>query len=282
MASTVPGAILQVKNAFGDLTDELGVGFQDIAVDALKVLTDALRGVSDWLKQLSPEAKELGAKIALVATGALGVVTALGGIGLAMPGLIALFSSFGTVMLGAVLPALPYILGIAMAIAGVILTVGLLRTAWDTNFAHFKDIITWHIEAWKSLVDGIKSVVGWILDANQKMADAIDNVLGKIKNSSFGVNAGMSTQEGRHYVAGQGWVADSPESGSTGIAGWGTGAGGTPEAGVVSQALGFLGDTSKAGLDTILGLIKGMSAGLFPTMDVLRRSQTPPRRDWGT
>jgi hypothetical protein len=254
MTGTVPGALAMVKNAFGDLTEELGMGFQDLATGALKSLHDALRGVGDWFHKLTPEAKETAAKIALVATGALGVATALGGIGLALPGVIALFSSLGTVMMGAVLPAIPWILLIGVGIAGAVFHLGLFKKAWDSDFGYIRSSVELFVKALASIFDWLLKVSNTITETILKVWNKIAEVAGKFGHS---IGAAIGVSEPFTMAGGTG--------GSVGS--WGTG---EAQQGVVASAGGFMADTFKTGLDMVLDPLKAAFADLFPAMEELK------------
>jgi hypothetical protein len=136
----------------------------------LPVVTPVINGVSRFILFLQRMAKSmpgvtrvvLGLSIALgtilVTAGA--VTAAVGMVGLMLPAIKAGFVAISAALAGVGSAVATYFLPVTAIIAGVILSVYLLKRAWETNFGGIQDVIT---GAWNkvSLVfQGIRELVG--------------------------------------------------------------------------------------------------------------------------
>jgi hypothetical protein len=136
----------------------------------LPVVTSVINGVSRFILFLQRMAKSmpgvtrvvLGLSMALgtilVVAGA--VTAAVGMVGLMLPAIKAGFVAISAALAGVGSAVATYILPVTAIIAGVILSVYLLKRAWETNFGGIQEIIT---GAWNkvSLVfQGIRELVG--------------------------------------------------------------------------------------------------------------------------
>jgi hypothetical protein len=201
LAGTFSGAMAQVKNQLGEVGEALGQTFEAILVPALQSAADAFRGLADWVKKLSPEMQGAIGYAALLATALLGVTAAVSGLALALPSMTAGFALMGKAataagikMAAAFWPVTAVILLIGIAIASVILAIGIMRKLWDANALGIRTHIEGVIGGFKTLGRGIKEAWGDAMSfmgrAFVKSAEVVGTVFEKMINGLIsGVNS---------------------------------------------------------------------------------------------
>lgn len=176
IGTTAAGAMTQFGNATGDAVEELGKIFEEPVGDFFRVMTTNVNKAIKAFQDLSPETKELIANLALVATGISGVITVAGGLTIA-------FSAAGAAMFTAFLPVLGVVALVVAAIGGMILQIGLVKQAWDSNLggmtAALLSFIDFQVNAWNAMVDAIKSAIGSIVGFFVEQGKAVASVLNK-------------------------------------------------------------------------------------------------------
>lgn len=131
-------ATKRIEGQFKDLAVEIGGKFLPIAEKVLAVISSLLGKFAS----LGPSAKTIAAILLGVGTAFAGIVLAATGLALVIPALVAGWALLGAVMTGAILTVLPIILLVSASIAGMILTVGTLKRAWDANFLGMRTTLT--------------------------------------------------------------------------------------------------------------------------------------------
>lgn len=155
MAQTATGAFTQLRTAFGNVLEELGVAVEVPLLTIFRALTEAVQWVADGFASLSPTWKEVVGIGVLVATAVAGVATAAGGLALVLPTLIAGFTAMWPVI--APLPLMFAVL--ALKLAAVVLAIALVRKAWVDDLGGIRTFVMKWVntigEWWTSLVNNM-------------------------------------------------------------------------------------------------------------------------------
>lgn len=150
---TASGAFKQLTNSLGDVAEDIG----KVLDKPLAEMFDRLRGV---VESMPGPLKVFAAGFLAVGAAVSGFVTQFGLLFAAVPNMIIAFKSIGmaaTTIIPAMLPLLGVFAAIAAAIAGVVITVGALKKAWDSNLFGMRDTLTtvgnWITKAWGDITD---------------------------------------------------------------------------------------------------------------------------------
>lgn len=174
MAQTPEGQIQQMKNAMGDLAEQIGA-----------TLAPVLADVANWIStNLMPKLESLiawfqsnpvAAKVIVAVAGIL----AVGGPLLIMIG--TLISSVGSIM--SILPMLAGPAGIVIAVIAAIIAIGvLLYQNWDTIKAKAGEIKDWIVEKWNALKEGVTNAVNALKQGVSNAWNAIKSTASSVWN----------------------------------------------------------------------------------------------------
>jgi len=184
MASTSSGALAQLKNAFGDVLEEIGLMIDKPVIQYFKNLKDKIYSVVEWFQKLNPQTKEFLGKAILLGSAMVGIVAGLSGIGFVLPSLITGFKTLALVTGKWLLP-------IVAAVAGVTTLAGLISKLTNKDFGFqqseqyqnasignkIKMILT------EGLTEGMSVLTGGLLDLNTT-AEVTKNNLDGLKNNT--------------------------------------------------------------------------------------------------
>ena len=151
MAETPEGKIQQMKNAFGDMAEQIGATLAPVLADLANWISTnlmpKLQSLIEWF-----QGNPVAAKIIVAVAGIL----AVGGPLLIFIG--SLISSVGAIM--NILPHLVGPAGIVIAVIAAIIAIGvLLYQNWDTIKAKAAEIKDWIVEKWTALKEGVVNAV---------------------------------------------------------------------------------------------------------------------------
>lgn len=300
-SSTAAGQFRHVSGRIGDITEKIGEMLDKPLAKVLNAVQLSLKAVDNVLGNLSPEFKETAGAIILVVTALLGVTSVIAGLVALAPVLIGAFSIIGSTILGTFLPVVAIMALVAAAVAGVILTVGALKKAWDTNLGGIKDAVTLHVNAikdgWEWLVSKLivawdfwadvakkvmRSVTSWFesqvnawIGMGRKLGEALGiETLANLRDIKLDLNLGDA--KSNLFAAGD-YIAERVAAAATATGeviqdAWSEGMG------VVKGALGPLFDDFKAyieGLGTKLGKIGAAGTGGTVAAGVTRPAAGP-------
>lgn len=172
LAQTAGGALEQFKNAFGNLAEEVGGMIAGPVGEGLKMLTTMINAVQTAFASLSPTMKYWIGVGLLVATSLAGLTAGAFALAAAWPTLVAAFALVKAAALAAGTALLPILINIALvaaALAAVVLVVGILKKAWDSDFLGMRttimSFVNWVRDAWKAMIEKItgawKATVAW-------------------------------------------------------------------------------------------------------------------------
>ncbi|MHA2248415.1 MAG: hypothetical protein ACXADY_25935, partial [Candidatus Hodarchaeales archaeon] len=217
MAQTASGALKQLKNAMGDVVEQIGFLF-DAPLSALfRAVTSVVSKLGDAFKGLSDTAKKWIGTSVLVVTAITGITAAVSGLTLVLPVLKASFLAVGKTIWASLAPVLPIFAAIAAAVAMNILLVGAMRKAWDSNLGGIQEKVTWwkneftksfeligdaakwligaFVKGWKFAVDAGVGAWNAILTAVEKVVDGtlrgIEKIANALADTAFGEMLGL-------------------------------------------------------------------------------------------
>lgn len=171
----------KVLNTFKGQMDILSSKFDEAKIAIGKGLIPVLRQVNavfqnllNMFNALSPAQKAQVGRLIAITAGVTGLVAILTGFIALLPALLGGISAIATVAV----PIVAAIAGIAAVVAAVIFTVGALKKAWEENLFGIRDLITRHVNAWRTAFDWLadKIAVAW-----EFWADVAKTVLEKVK-----------------------------------------------------------------------------------------------------
>lgn len=176
LANTASGAFKQMTNAAGDIAEQLGFIVEGPIVDGLKNLTGIFSNVVTWLKSLDDSTKKWIAKITIGTTVVAGLIAGLSGFAVLLPFIISGFAAMASAVAALAVP----VIVVSAALGIVILTIGLVKRAWDKNIGGMREtmnafaegvsgvwrrLVNFYKEGWDGLMDFIKSSVIPVLES---------------------------------------------------------------------------------------------------------------------
>lgn len=174
MAETPEGKIQQMKNAFGDMAEQIGATLAPVLADLANWISTnlmpKLQSLIEWF-----QGNPVAAKIIVAVAGIL----AVGGPLLILIG--TLISSIGTIM--GILPMLAGPAGIVIAVIAAIIAIGvLLYQNWDTIKAKAGEIKDWIVEKWTALKEGVVNAVNALKEGVSNAWNAIKATASSVWN----------------------------------------------------------------------------------------------------
>lgn len=174
MAETPEGKIQQMKNAFGDMAEQIGATLAPVLADLANWISTnlmpKLQSLIEWF-----QGNPVAAKIIVAVAGIL----AVGGPLLILIG--TLISSIGTIM--GILPMLAGPAGIVIAVIAAIIAIGvLLYQNWDTIKAKAAEIKDWIVEKWNALKEGVSNAVNALKEGVSNAWNAIKATASSVWN----------------------------------------------------------------------------------------------------
>ncbi|MGV8123502.1 MAG: phage tail tape measure protein [Candidatus Xenobiia bacterium LiM19] len=155
---TLATQVDRLKEAWDQLLKIIGDKLLPVLTPLVEKITEIASAVGEWMKhnpELTKQAVIWGAAGSAVALAAGTIMVALGGAGLAIPGIIAAFGTLSAVagsLSGVLLP-------VSLAIGGLALAAVILYTVWDKNFLGIRDIVTTAWNGVKQTIDTAKSII---------------------------------------------------------------------------------------------------------------------------
>ena len=174
MAETPEGKIQQMKNAFGDMAEQIGATLAPVLADLANWISTnlmpKLQSLIEWF-----QGNPVAAKIIVAVAGILAVGAPL----LILIG--TLISSIGTIM--GILPMLAGPAGIVIAVIAAIIAIGvLLYQNWDTIKAKAGEIKDWIVEKWTALKEGVVNAVNTLKEGVSNAWNAIKATASSVWN----------------------------------------------------------------------------------------------------
>ena len=174
MAETPEGKIQQMKNAFGDMAEQIGATLAPVLADLANWISTnlmpKLQSLIEWF-----QGNPVAAKIIVAVAGILAVGAPL----LILIG--TLISSIGTIM--GILPALAGPAGIVIGIIAAVIAIGvLLYKNWDTIKAKAGEIKDWIVEKWTALKEGVVNAVNTLKEGVSNAWNAIKATASSVWN----------------------------------------------------------------------------------------------------
>lgn len=174
MAQTPEGQIQQMKNAMGDLAEQIGATLAPVLADLANWISTnlmpKLESLIAWF-----QSNPVAAKVIVAVAGIL----AVGGPLLIMIG--TLISSVGSIM--SILPMLAGPAGIVIAVIAAIIAIGvLLYQNWDTIKAKAAEIKDWIVEKWNALKEGVSNAVNALKEGVSNAWNAIKSTASSVWN----------------------------------------------------------------------------------------------------
>lgn len=174
MAQTPEGQIQQMKNAMGDLAEQIGATLAPVLADLANWISTnlmpKLESLIAWF-----QSNPVAAKVIVAVAGIL----AVGGPLLIMIG--TLISSVGSIM--SILPMLAGPAGIVIAVIAAIIAIGvLLYQNWDTIKAKAGEIKDWIVEKWNALKEGVTNAVNALKQGVSNAWNAIKSTASSVWN----------------------------------------------------------------------------------------------------
>lgn len=174
MAQTPEGKIQQMKNAFGDMAEQIGATLAPVLADLANWISTnlmpKLQSLIEWF-----QGNPVAAKVIVAVAGIL----AVGGPLLIFIG--SLISSVGAIM--GILPALAGPAGIVIGIIAAVIAIGvLLYKNWDTIKAKAAEIKEWIVEKWTALKEGVVNAVNALKQGVSNAWNAIKSAASSVWN----------------------------------------------------------------------------------------------------
>lgn len=174
MAQTPEGKIQQMKNAFGDMAEQIGATLAPVLADLANWISTnlmpKLQSLIEWF-----QGNPVAAKVIVAVAGIL----AVGGPLLILIG--TLISSIGSIM--SILPLLAGPAGIVIGIIAAVIAIGvLLYKNWDTIKAKAAEIKEWIVEKWTALKEGVVNAVNALKQGVSNAWNAIKSAASSVWN----------------------------------------------------------------------------------------------------
>ena len=174
MAETPEGKIQQMKNAFGDMAEQIGATLAPVLADLANWISTnlmpKLQSLIEWF-----QGNPVAAKIIVAVAGIL----AVGGPLLIFIG--SLISSVGAIM--NILPALVGPAGIVIGVIAAIIAIGIaLYQNWDLIKAKALEIKDWIVEKWTALKEGVVNAVNALKEGVSNAWNAIKATASSVWN----------------------------------------------------------------------------------------------------
>lgn len=174
MAETPEGKIQQMKNAFGDMAEQIGATLAPVLADLANWISTnlmpKLQSLIEWF-----QGNPVAAKVIVAVAGIL----AVGGPLLIFIG--SLISSVGAIM--NILPALVGPAGIVIGVIAAIIAIGIaLYQNWDLIKAKALEIKDWIVEKWTALKEGVVNAVNALKEGVSNAWNAIKSTASSVWN----------------------------------------------------------------------------------------------------
>ena len=174
MAETPEGKIQQMKNAFGDMAEQIGATLAPVLADLANWISTnlmpKLQSLIEWF-----QGNPVAAKIIVAVAGIL----AVGGPLLILIG--TLISSIGSIM--SILPLLAGPAGIIIGVIAAIIAIGIaLYQNWDLIKAKALEIKDWIVEKWTALKEGVVNAVNALKEGVSNAWNAIKATASSVWN----------------------------------------------------------------------------------------------------
>lgn len=174
MAETPEGKIQQMKNAFGDMAEQIGATLAPVLADLANWISTnlmpKLQSLIEWF-----QGNPVAAKIIVAVAGIL----AVGGPLLILIG--TLISSIGSIM--SILPLLAGPAGIVIGVIAAIIAIGIaLYQNWDLIKAKALEIKDWIVEKWTALKEGVVNAVNALKEGVSNAWNAIKATASSVWN----------------------------------------------------------------------------------------------------
>ena len=174
MAETPEGKIQQMKNAFGDMAEQIGATLAPVLADLANWISTnlmpKLQSLIEWF-----QGNPVAAKVIVAVAGIL----AVGGPLLILIG--TLISSIGTIM--GILPLLAGPAGIVIGVIAAIIAIGIaLYQNWDLIKAKALEIKDWIVEKWTALKEGVVNAVNALKQGVSNAWNAIKSTASSVWN----------------------------------------------------------------------------------------------------
>ena len=174
MAETPEGKIQQMKNAFGDMAEQIGATLAPVLADLANWISTnlmpKLQSLIEWF-----QGNPVAAKVIVAVAGIL----AVGGPLLILIG--TLISSIGTIM--GILPLLAGPAGIVIGVIAAIIAIGIaLYQNWDLIKAKALEIKDWIVEKWTALKEGVTNAVNALKEGVSNAWNAIKATASSVWN----------------------------------------------------------------------------------------------------
>ena len=119
------------KQIFKNTANAIRIMFGQDMIPYYRTAVFFLQGIADRIKQMEPEQRMQIIRIAAITGAIVGLVAVLGFLGMAIAGIVKGFLSFGS--------AIMFLMSMkGLAIGAIIIAVGLLKKAWDSDFGGIK------------------------------------------------------------------------------------------------------------------------------------------------
>ena len=174
MAETPEGKIQQMKNAFGDMAEQIGATLAPVLADLANWISTnlmpKLQSLIEWF-----QGNPVAAKIIVAVAGILAVGAPL----LILIG--TLISSIGSIM--SILPLLAGPAGIVIGVIAAIIAIGIaLYQNWDLIKAKALEIKDWIVEKWTALKEGVVNAVNALKQGVSNAWNAIKSTASSVWN----------------------------------------------------------------------------------------------------
>lgn len=182
---TVEGQMAILKQSMGDIQENIGAAFLPILQQLLDKLSPIIQSVVDWTNAHP----ELAKNLLIAGVAVAGLITIVGVLGMAIPGIIAGFSALGAVLTFLAANPIVILLGVLAALLVAIHkqaeAVGGLKEYFRQTWEGIGIIV-------KEWVDKIIAFLQPIIDAFNRVRDAVSNAFSSVGNFSRSVGNKVS------------------------------------------------------------------------------------------
>lgn len=184
----VGSAVDGLRESYSTLAVQIGTTL----VPVIEALSSGLTKAANVFASLSPGVKDLVVQFGLLVVAA-GPLAAIGG---KVSGLVGAFAEVTKM----VIPLLPVLASVALAVGAIWVAAGILRTVWDENFGGIQEktqaVFEWIRDAWDKLVGWFRKGTGWISEAWGKVMTFMGDALMAFVNKMADLMRAASRQFG--------------------------------------------------------------------------------------